>query len=79
MPLQRLAGEVHRIYKIRASKQFAAAEAANIKQTGGEGYTRNAVLLLPIVIQLTCCVGVRVWVVWLRVWLDVGADTCMWV
>ena len=34
---------------------------ANVSQSGGEGYTRKAILLLPIVIQLTylvLCEGV---------------------
>ena len=50
MPLQRLAGEMHRIYKIGAGSQVAAAAAAKI--SGWEGYTRKAVLSMRIVIQL---------------------------
>ena len=54
MPLQRLAGEIHKIYTIRYGSQFAAA--VNIRQRGGEDYIRKAVLSMPIVIQLTSLV-----------------------
>ena len=45
---------MHSIYNIQDQQtQFAATAATHVRQSGGEGYTRKATLLLPIAIQLT--------------------------
>ena len=58
---------------------FAAATAANVRQSRMVGYTRKTVLLLLILIQLTpfvVWVGVGEGVGW---WMDVGVSGCRWV